>query len=170
MLNLINNEPDTDKIYLYAKDLFEPKYQLLINQREGTDLKYLNNSKACIVSSNDMDDIYKNIEEFNPNKKQKILLAFDDIITDMLSNKDLNPLGTELFVRGRGPNIPLVLIAQFYFAVPKSIRLNSTQKRELQQVINYSSDIGFQDFMNLHKNVLQNHIHFLLLTLYSSIR
>ena len=63
MLNLINNKPDIDKIYLYAKDPYEAKYQLLINKRENTGLKYFNDSKAFLQYSNDMDDIYENIEE-----------------------------------------------------------------------------------------------------------
>ena len=107
-----------------------------------------------------MDDIYKNIEEYNPSKKRKILIVFDDMIADMLSNKKLNPIVTELFIRGRKLNISLVFITQSYFAVPKNIRLNSTHyfvmkipnKRELQQIaFNHSSDIDFQDFMNLYK-------------------
>ena len=73
-----------------------------------------------------MDDIYKNIEEYNPNKKRKILIVFDDMIADMLSNKKLNPIVTELFIRGRKLKISLAFITQFYFAVPKNIRLNST--------------------------------------------
>ena len=73
-----------------------------------------------------MDDIYKNIEEYNPNKKRKILIVFDDMIADMFSNKKLNPIVTELFIRGRKLNISLVCITQSYFAVPKNIRLNST--------------------------------------------
>ena len=72
LLNLINHEPDIDKIYLYAKGPFGANYQFLINKRESTGLKYLNNSKAFFKYSNDIDDIYKNIEEYNPNKKQKI--------------------------------------------------------------------------------------------------
>ena len=87
LFNLINQQPDIDKIYLYAKDPYEAKYQLLINKRESTGLKYLNDSKAFIEYSNDMDDIYKNIEEYNPNKKRKILIVFDDMIADMLTNK-----------------------------------------------------------------------------------
>ena len=79
LLHLIHLEPDIDKTFLYAKDLFEVKYQLLINKRETTGLKYLNDSKAFIEYSNDMDDIYKNIEEYNLNKKRKILMVFDDI-------------------------------------------------------------------------------------------
>ena len=87
LLYLTAYELDIDKIYLYAKDPYEAKYQLLINKRESTGLKYLNDSKAFIEYSNDMDDIYKNIEEYNPNKKRKILILFDDMIADMLSNK-----------------------------------------------------------------------------------
>ena len=87
LLNMINHDPDIDKVYLYAKNLPEAKFQLLINKRENTGLKYLNDPKTFIEYSNDMDDIYKNIEEYNPNKKPKILMVFDDMISDMLSNK-----------------------------------------------------------------------------------
>ena len=105
-----------------------------------------------------MDDIYKNIEDYNPNKKRKILIVFDDMITDMLSNKKFNPIVTELFIRGRKLNIFLVFITQSCFAVPKNIKLNSTHylvmkvpnKKELQQIaFNLSPYIDFQDFMNL---------------------
>ena len=107
-----------------------------------------------------MFDIHKNIKDYNPNKKRKILIVFDDMIADMLSNKKLNPIVTELFIRGRKLNISLVFITQSYFAVPKNIRLNSTHyfimkiqsKQELQQTaFNHSSDIDFKDFMNLYK-------------------
>ena len=84
-----NPEPDIDKIYLYAKDLFEAKYQLVINKRKSTGLKYLNYLKGFIEYVNDMDDIYKNIEEYNPSKKRNIMIVFDDMIADMLSNKNL---------------------------------------------------------------------------------
>ena len=87
LLYLTAYELEIDKIYLYAKDPYEAKYQFLINKRESTGSKYLNDSKAFIEYSNDMDDIYKNIEEYNPNKKRKILILFDDMIADMLSNK-----------------------------------------------------------------------------------
>ena len=115
LLNPINHEPDIDKIYLYAKDPYEAKYQLLINKRESTSLKYLNNSKDFIEYSNDMGDIYKNIEEYNPNKKQKILIVLDDTIADMLSNRKLNPIVNELFTRERKLNISLVFITKSYF-------------------------------------------------------
>ena len=107
-----------------------------------------------------MDDIYENIEEYNLNKKRKIVIFFDDMIADMLSNNKLNPIVTELFIRGRKLNISLVFITQSYFAVPKNIRLNSTHyfimkipnKQELQQIaFNHSSDIDFRDSESLQK-------------------
>ena len=95
IFNLIKQQQDVDKIYLYAKDPYEAKYQFLINKRESTGLKHFNDSKAFIEYSNDMNDIYKNIEEYNPNKKLKILVVFDGMIADMLSNKKLNPVVTD---------------------------------------------------------------------------
>ena len=87
LLNLINYEPDTDKTFLYTKDPYEAKCKLLINKRESTGLKYFKDSKAFIEFSTDMDNTYKNIEGYNPNKRRKLLIVFDDIIADMLSNK-----------------------------------------------------------------------------------
>ena len=87
----------------------------------------MDDSKAFIEHSNDMDDIYKNIEENNPNKKRKKLIVFDDMTAVMLSNKKFNPIVTELFIRGKKVNIFLVFITQYYFALPKNIKLNSTR-------------------------------------------
>ena len=160
LFNLINHELDIDKVYLYGKDPYEAKYQLLIKKRESTGFKYLNDSNAFIEYSNDMDDIYnKNIEEYDPNKKRKTVIVFDDMIADILSNKGLNTIVTELFNRGRKLNISLVFITQTYFVVLKNIRLNSTHyflikipnKIEHQQIaFNHSSDIDFPDFMNIY--------------------
>ena len=119
-----------------------------------------------------MDDIYKNIEEHNPIKKRKILMEFDDIFAYMLSNKKFNPIVTELFIRGRKLNISLVFITQSYFAVPKNIRLNSTHyfvmkipnKRRLPQIaFNKSSDVDFQDFLNLYKKCTEKPYSFLVI-------
>ena len=88
LLNLINNQPDIDKIYLYAKDPYEAKYQFLINKRESTGLKHFNDPKAFIEYSNDMQDVYKNIDEYNTDKERKILIVFDDMIADMINNKN----------------------------------------------------------------------------------
>ena len=120
---LINYEPDVDKIYLYARDPYEAKYQLLINKRRNTSLKYLNDSKAFIEYLNDMYDIYKNIEEDNANKKRKNLIVFDDMICKIL--KKIKKKVNELFIRVRKLNISLVFIMQPYFKAPKDVRLNT---------------------------------------------
>ena len=85
----------------------------------------MNDSKAFIEYLNDTDDIYKNIKEYNPNKKNKIITVFDYVIADVLINKKLNKITTELFIRGRKLNSSLVFITQSYFDVSKNIRLNS---------------------------------------------
>ena len=170
-LNLINNQPDIDKIYLYAKDPYEAKYQFLINKRESTGLKHFNDPKAFIEYSNDMHDVYKNIDEYNPDKENKILIVFDDMIADMIHNKKLNSIVTKLFIRGRKLNIYLVFITQSYFKVPKDVRLNTTHffiskilnKGELQQIaINHSSDISTKDFTNIYQKCTVESYSFLV--------
>ena len=103
-----------------------------------------------------MDDIYKNIEYYNPNKKRKILIIFDNMIANIFNNKTLNTRVTELFIRERKLNISIIFIIQSSFAVPKNITINSTHyfvtkipnKRELQQTaFSHSSDIDFHNFM-----------------------
>ena len=124
--NLISHQPDIDKIYLYDKDPYEAKYCVLISKIESTCFKQLNESKCFIECLNDMDDIYKNIEEYNTNHKRKILIVLHDMIADMLSNKNLKPIVTEVIVKGRKLKIYLVFIIQSYFAVSKKIRLYLT--------------------------------------------
>ena len=126
LLNFIENQPDIDKIYLYAKDPYEAKYQYLINKREGVGIDHFNDPKAFVEYSNDMRDVYKNIDEYNIDKEHKILIVFDDMIADIIKNKKLNSIVTELFIRGRKLNISLVFITQSYFKVPKDVRLNTT--------------------------------------------
>ena len=117
-----------------------------------------------------MDDVYKNTEDYNTNKKHKVIIVFDDMIADMLSYKKLNPIVTELFFRSRKWNIPLVFITQSYFTVPINIRLNSAHyfvmkipnKQELQQsAFRHSSDIEFKSFTSqkesFRKNIKTNH-------------
>ena len=110
--------------------------------------------------SNDMQDVYKNIEECNLGRKCKVLIVLDDMIADMINNKKLNPVVTELFIRGRKLNISIIFITQSYFKVPKEVRLNTTHffitkipnKRELQQIaLNHSSDIDFMDSIKIYK-------------------
>ena len=87
LLNLIENQPDIDKIYLCAKDPYESKYQYLINKREGVGINHCNDPKAFIEYSNDMHNVYKIIDDYNPDKENKILVVFDDMIADMIHNK-----------------------------------------------------------------------------------
>ena len=118
-----------------------------------------------------MQDVYKNIEDYNLGKERKILIVFDDMIADMINNKTLNAIVTELFIRGRKLNISIVFIRQCYFKVPKDVRLHSTHffimkilnKRELQQIaLNHSADIDFKDFMKIYKECTKEPYSFLV--------
>ena len=158
--NLINKQPDIDKIYLYAKDPYEANYQFLINKRESTELKHFNDLKPFIEHSNDMQDVYKNNDEHNIDKERKILIVFDDMIADVINNKKLNSIVAELFIRDRKLNISLIFITQSYFKVPKDVRLNSTHffimkipnKREFQEIaLNHSSHISTKNFIKIYK-------------------
>ena len=116
---MINHQPDIGKIYLYTKDPNKAKDQFLIKNRKDIGTKHLNYSKTFTEYCNDMDDIYNTANEYNPNKKSKILIVFDDVIANMLSNKKHNPIVTEFLIRGRKLNISFVFITQSYFLVPK---------------------------------------------------
>ena len=119
----------------------------------------------------DMQEVYKNVEDYDLGKKCKILIVSDDMIADIINNKKLNPVLTELFIRGRKLNISIVFVNQSYFKVPKDIRLNSTHvfimkiphKRELQQIaLNHSSDIDFKDFIMIYKKCITESYSFLV--------
>ena len=150
----------------------EDKYQFLIEKKESIILKHFNDPKAFIVFSNDMHDVYKDINDYNPDKENKILTVFDDMIADMIANnKKLNSIVTELFIKGRKLNISPVFITQSYFKVLKDVRLNTTDffimkipnKRELQQIaISHSSDIDFKDFINVYKKCTNKPYSFLV--------
>ena len=158
LINLINEQNDTDKFYLYARDLSKPKYEYLIKRREDVGIKHVNNPNTFIECSNTMDDVYENIHDYNPGRKRKILIVFDDMIADIMNNKKFKAIIKELFIRCRKPNVSLVFITQSYFSVPKDVRLNSTHylimkinnRRELQKIaINHSADIDYQDFVKI---------------------
>ena len=91
--NLIENQPEIDKIYLYAKDPYKPKYQYLVNKREGVGINHFKDPKAFIEYSNDMHDV----DDYNPDIETKILIVFD-MIADMINNKKLHSIVTELFI------------------------------------------------------------------------
>ena len=140
------------------KILSEPKYEFLIKNREDAGTKHLNDSYAFIECSHAMDDVYKNIDDYNPSTKRNILIVFEDLIADIMTNKQFQAIIKELFIRCRKLNISLVFITQSCFSVPKDVRLNSTHylimkiknKRELQSIaINYSADIVYKDFVKI---------------------
>ena len=171
LLNLIENQPDIDKTCLSAKDPYEAKYQYSINKRESVGISHFNDPKAFIEDSNNKRDVYKNINYYNPDKENKILIVFDDMIADMIHKKKLDSIVTEMFIKGRKLNISLVFITQSYFKVPKDIRQNTTHfliaripnKRELQQIaINYSSDISTKDFTNIYRKCTAEPYSFLV--------
>ena len=142
------------------KDPYEAKYQYLINKREKVGLNHSDDPKAFLEYSNNIQNLYKNIEDYNRRKNRKVLIVFDGMIADMINNKKLNPIVTELFIRGRKLNSSIVFITQSYFKLSKDFRLNSTHffimkipnKRELQQIaLNHSSDVDFKHFMKIYK-------------------
>ena len=101
LLNLINEQHDIDKIYLYAKDLSEPKYKSLIKKYENAGIKYLNDLNAFIEYFNTMNDVYESINDYNPNRKRKILIVFEDMIAGIMTNKEFKTIIKELFIRCR---------------------------------------------------------------------
>ena len=140
LLNLINEQKDIDKIYLYAKDLSESKCEYLIKKHEDAGIKHVNNPNAFMECSNVMDDVYDNVNDYNPIRKR--IKKFQAIIK-------------ELFNRCRKLNILLIFITQSYFSVPKDARLNTTHylimkinnKRELQNfATDHYADVVYNDF------------------------
>ena len=160
-----------DKIYLYVKDPFKSKYQLLIHERDKVEIKKLENAKASIDYSQTFDGVYECLKDYNPMKKKKKLIVFDDIIVHMQANKKLSLIVNELFLRGMKLSISLVFISQSYFKVPKTIRLNAMHycimkipnKREIQpKGSNHSSHNDFKDFMKLNKDCIKEPFSFLV--------
>ena len=157
---------------MYARDLNKPKYEILIKKRKDTGIKHLNDPNAFIECSNTMDDVYENIHDYNSSRKRKILIVFDDMIADIMTNKKFQAIIKELFIRCRKLNISLVFITQSYFSVPKDVRLNLTHylitkinnKRELQNIeINHSADIDYNDFMKIYRERLRESYNVLII-------
>ena len=170
LLNLINEQRDMDKIYLYAKDLGESKYEHLIKNRKNAGVKHLNDAKVFIDCSNTMNDVYENIDLYNPSRQRKVLIVVDDMVADIMTNKKFQSIIKELFIRCRKINISLVFITQSYFSVSKDARLNSTHyfimkinnKRELQNIsINHSADNDYKDFIKIYRECTKEPYNFL---------
>ena len=126
LLHLMDKFHPIDKIYLYAKDTSEEKYQYLINKREQVGIKNLKDSHAFIECSNDMNDVLENINNYNKNRDKIVLIIFDDMIADIMRSEKCKAIVKELFIRCRKLNISIVFITQFYFRNPKDAILNST--------------------------------------------
>ena len=105
LLNLINEQDNIDKIHLNAKNLSEPKYEYLIKTSENAEKKNVNDPNAIIECSNTMDGVYKNINDYNPKRKRKILIVFDGMIADVKDNQKLQATIEELFIRCRKHNM-----------------------------------------------------------------
>ena len=159
LLNLIDEQ--RDKIYLFTKDLSESKYEHLIKNRENAGIKDLNDSKAFIDCSNTMDDAYENIDDYNLNRKRKILIVFDDMISDIMTNKKFQSIIKELYIRCIKINVSLVFITQSYFSIPKVVRLNSTHSELRNIAINHSADIEYKDFIKMYRECTKEPYNFL---------
>ena len=150
-----------DKIYLNAADLEEPKYQYLIKKREDAGIKNLNDPSAFIEYSNNIDDIFDDINDYDPKRKKNVWIIFDDMISLVIKDKKAQHVLQDLFTRSRKLNISLVFISPSYFSVPKLVRFNCTHyliikiynRKELQQIaIDNSADIDYKDFLKIYRH------------------
>ena len=159
LLHLRNNLHPIDKIYLYAKDIHEPKHEYLINKREQAGIKNLNDPHAFIEYSDDMDDVLDDINNHNKNRDKKVLIVFDDMIADIEYNKKFKRRIKELFYRARKINVSIIFITQSYFRALKDARLNSTHyilmkignKKELKRIAEETSGhLDYKDFLKIY--------------------
>ena len=159
LLHLIDKFHPIDKIYLYAKDTNEEKYQYLINKTEQVEIKILNDPHAFMEYSNDMNDVLENIDNYNKKRDKKVLMIFDDMIADITRSEKFKAIVKELFIRCRKLNISIVFITQSYFRTPKDARLNSTHyilmkisnKKELRSIAEENSGhLDFKDFLKIN--------------------
>ena len=175
LLHLINNLHPIDKIYLYPKDISEPKYEYLINKREQAGIKNLKDPHAFIEYSDDMDDVLDDINNYNKNRDKKVLIVFDDMIADIEYNKNFKRIIKELFYRARKINVSVVFIMQSYFRVSKDARLNSTHyihyilikignKKELKRIAEEKSGhLDYKDFLKIYNYCTREPYSFMLI-------
>ena len=164
LLNLIKEQDNIDQIYLFAKDLSKARYEFLIKKREDVGIKCCNDPNAFSECSNRMDDIYQNIDDYNPSRKRKILTVFDDMIADIMTNKKFQVIVKELFIRRKKVNISLLFITRSYFPVPKDvIKFNilfdyedQQQKRITKNIaINHATDIDYNNFVRIYRECIR---------------
>ena len=142
----------------------------MIKKRKDVGIKYCNDPNAFIECSNRMDDVYENIDDYNPSRKRNILIVFDDMIAGIMTNKKFQAIIKEWFIKCRKLNILLVFITQSYFSFPKDVRLNSTHylimkinnRKELQNIaINHSADIDYNNFVRIYRECIRKPYSFL---------
>ena len=159
LLQLINNLHPIDKVYLYAKDIHETKYDYLINKREQAGIKNLNDPQAFIEYSDDMNEVLDDINNYNKNRDKKVLIVFDDMIADIEYDKNFKRIIKELFYRARNINVSVVFITQSYFKALKDARLNITHyilmrignKKELKRIAEEKSGhLDYKDFLKMY--------------------
>ena len=159
LLQLIDKFHPIDKIYLYAKDTDEEKYQYLINKREQAGIKNLNDPRAFIEYSNYMNDVIEDINNYNKKRDKKVLIIFDDKIADIMRSEKFKAIVKEIFIGCRKLNISIVFITLSYFRTPKDVRLNSTHyilmkignKKELKSIAEENSGhLDFKDFLKIY--------------------
>ena len=170
LLHLINNLHPIDKIYLYAKDIHEPKYEYLINKREQAGIKTLNDPHAFMEYSDDMNDVLDDINDYNKNRDKKVLIVFDDMIADIEYNKNFKRIIKELLYRARKINVSIVFITQSYFRALKDARLNSIHyilmricnKRELKRIAEEKSGhLDYKDFFKMYNYCTKDPYYFM---------
>ena len=173
LLHLINNLHPIDKIYLYPKDINEPKYEYLINKREQAVIKNLNEPLYSFIEySDDMDDVLDDINNYNENRDKKVLMVFDDMIADIEYNKNFNRIIKEPFYRARKINVSVVFITQSFFRALKDARLNSTyyilmktgNKKELKIIAGEKSGhLDYKDFLKIYNYCTREPYSFMLI-------
>ena len=179
LLNLIDKLHLICKIYLYAKDTDEEKYQYLINKREQAGIKNLNDPHAFIEYSSDMNDVLEDINSYNKNRNKKVLIIFDDKIADIMRSEKFKAIVKELFIRCRKLNISIVFITQSYFRTPKDARLNSTHckimkignKKEQKSIAEENSGhLDFKDFLKIYNYCTREPYSFMMVDTRPSAR
>ena len=172
LLHLINNLNPIDKIYLYAKDIHEPKCEYLINKREQAGIKNLNDPRAFIEYSDDMNNVLDDINNYNENRDKNVLIVFDDMIADIEYNKNFKRKIKELFYRAPKINVSIVFITQSYFRALKDVRLNSTHyilmkinnKKEFKRIAEEKSGhLDYKDFLKIYNYCTREPYSFMLI-------
>ena len=179
LLHLIDKFHPIDKIYLYAKDTDEDKYQYLINNREQAGVKNLNDPHAFIEYSSDMNDVLEDVNNYNKKRNKKVLIIFDDMIADIMRSKKFKAIVKELCIRCRKLNISIVFITQSYFRTLKDARLNSTHyilmkmgnKKELRSIAEENSGhLDFKDFLKIYNFCTNEPYSFMMVDTRSNAR